>query len=309
MHPEAARSLRLLLAAVLLPALFVGGPDSVSPRVYQAIWNLGHPVLFALLGYEAAVRAVAWRASRLWRILGFMLVATVLAAGIEWAQGAVGRQQSLGDIVNSLLGALIGLVIAAPARPNFHPGGIHAVRVGLVVALAAPMVLPVARTLVDGTYAHLQFPVLSDLSAPLALSRWGGPGGQSVVHGFAGAEGPALRLDLQPARYAGFTLKHFPRDWRGHQALEIRLHSETTHRLTCRLNDRAHEYDNRYEDRYNGAFGLQPGWQTLRINLDKVAAAPRERRMNLADMTRLVCFIGNLETPTTLHVDFVQLVP
>ncbi|HKK57784.1 MAG TPA: hypothetical protein VJ956_16110, partial [Marinobacter sp.] len=89
LFPKTIRQRRLLfwlaLAGVLclFPLFFVGGPGWSDGPLYQAVWNLGHPIFFALL--TLTVRP--WRFVSGWRLWALAsTVVIVLGLGIEFVQ-------------------------------------------------------------------------------------------------------------------------------------------------------------------------------------------------------------------------------
>lgn len=93
---------------------------TLTPRagLPQLIATGGHFVLFALLGFAAAVRFATSEAGRgaPARTLAMIVLAIwVLAAGTELAQSRVpGRSPELADWVTDMAGAVAGLAVAGP---------------------------------------------------------------------------------------------------------------------------------------------------------------------------------------------------
>ena len=65
----------------------------------------------------------------------------------------------------------------------------------------------------------------------------------------------------------------------------------------------------RYHDRFNKRFSLIPGWNTIRIATDDIQQAPKNRRMNMADIQSVRIFTTYLPQPETIYIDYVRLLP
>jgi hypothetical protein len=169
---------------------------------------------------------------------------------------------------------------------------------------------PLAVALLDEYAMRRSFPVLADFSTPFELGRWESPFPMSVVSVPWGVDGVyALKVELQPADYAGFKLRYFNGDWRGFRTLSVRIFNPAlvAQELTCRINDLRHETDNRFTDRYNGRFMLARGWSRIEMPLEAVRKAPKDREMDMARVTGLGCFTAHAEVERVLIVGRVGL--
>jgi hypothetical protein len=62
-----------------------------------------------------------------------------------------------------------------------------------------------------------------------------------------------------------------------------------------------------YDDRYNQKFTLFKGWNLITVSLDRVANAPKSRKMDLEKIQGLGIFATGLSHPRLLYIDHVQL--
>jgi hypothetical protein len=60
-------------------------------------------------------------------------------------------------------------------------------------------------------------------------------------------------------------------------------------------------------DRFNKSFLLKKGWNSVRIDLEKVANAPRTRKMDMNDVCGLGIFSVRLSQPRVIYLDNVRL--
>lgn len=313
-QPTNRRHVLIALWAVviaLVPLLFLGGPDYFSPRSFRCAWQFGHVILFACAGSLLALNA--WWQQRGLAVLLCSALLAGLGAGIliEWLQQfAAGRESSASDVRLDVLGALLGAAwFALPSvrREVFARYSILLAVIGIITVLDG---VPLLAAVVDEAYARRDFPVLADFETPFQPGRWSAPAALAVMPAPDGRRGHVMAVQLEPAQYAGFALKHFARDWSGYQTLtfEIFRHGNQPMTLSCRINDIAHETDNRFEDRFNRRFDLQTGWTRIEIPLSEVRAAPLDREMNLAEIAALGCFLIDLREPEQLFIDNVRLI-
>jgi hypothetical protein len=77
--------------------------------------------------------------------------------------------------------------------------------------------------------------------------------------------------------------------------------------LNVRIHDRAHETNYLFRDRFNLSIQLQPGWTDLEIPLNDVKNAPRDREMNMRQISNLMVFTSRLTSEITLYIDNIYL--
>lgn len=296
-----------LAAAVCALLLFVGGPESNDPRSWREFWNLGHVLVFALWGGLW----LRWRGGGLsWNNLGLALLLTLLLGGaVELLQGGLGRSPDLVDLGRDLVGTLLALAWARPS--SWPPGRQLALRV-VVLLLGLLCLLPPAIALTDEALARRDFPVLADFETPFELDRWEGNARLSIASNPVVRGGHALRAVLGTERYAGLFLTAFPGDWRGYRTLAVEVHNPLAQplRLVCRIHDLAHVQGlQAYNDRFNRSLLLTPGWNSLRIDLAAVAAAPKGRALDLGQVAGVGFFAIELPESVVLHFDALRLEP
>lgn len=299
--PRVLRSGCLLLLLAIAPFFFLGGPDWASPRLYRALWSAGHYLFFALLTAWVMTYRPLHRV-RDWLLL--TLVVILLSLVIELVQGMVGRNANWRDGLSNLVGAWFALFWLQPARPMVWLGR------ALATVLLVWQLLPLGQTLINSVYQAQRFPVLADFESPREMQFWSG--GERVsapsVQGHYSLAFHVGHPDIERHHYTGVTLHTLAGDWRGYEMLAFELHAEREVTLTLRINDRHHDrYANEYDDRFNQRLTLEPGWNAIRIPLEQVRSAPRERRMNMQEVQRLLLFTAGLAEPHRLHLDHLRL--
>ncbi len=303
----------VLILAICLVLLFVGGPGYHSPRSYQSAWDLGHILLFSILTYLLI---------RLWKkVSGASFVkqcASVLAIGLifgaatefsqNWLQA---RSPSFGDMVRNLAGCLVTLAFLAPSLKTVPKIRLRAFQLGVLVVLVF-LLVPLSKALIDETIAGTQFPVLADFETPFERDRWTGGADFEITRDAATSGESSMRIQLTTDQYSGVNLRFFPRDWRefGSLKFDICLTSSESLSIVCRIHDIYHYIEGGsgdYYDRFNRNFTIEPGWNHIQIPLDDVAHAPKERTMDLSRIDGLGIFVVRLPKREVVYLDHVRL--
>jgi len=300
----------LVLALAVSPFLFLSGPDWASPPLYRAIWGLGHPLLFALVSvWLQKVRPLRHGWQWLLGTLGVLIVSLV----IEGVQSQWGREAHWRDILGNLTGFWLGLFWALDAREDTGGRIRFSVWAGRLLGLgllAWQWVAPFQEAL-NTWHRFQQFPVLADLESPRDLHAWTGDLARVVEPVAEGRYSLEIRLADRASGqglYTGAQLKHLWGDWRSYRQLVFALYSEKPLTLTLRINDRQHDRsDHRYEDRFNRALRLSPGWNHFAIPLTEIFEAPQGRRMNPAQIQRLLLFTSRPDQPRFIYLDDLRL--
>ncbi len=292
----------------MLPLLFLGDLGSFSSRSRGAVWDLGHLVLFFILTVAVVGRLPA-PPSKPWVRVGLVILcAGAVAVGIEWLQGFIGRSQSVGDVVLSVGGTVLALLVApwwAPARIALSRW-----RLVLAVALIAAATAPTCGYLWDEVQARSQLPKLAGFESDLEMTRWNLIGEHERVRLEDSPNNWGLRLRSGPDSLVFWQLKHTPADWSTFSALTMRVQLEGEPvGIQCVVYDWAHEHAAIHEDsdHYSERFQLEPGWQEIRIDLRRAASSLSGRQMELTDIASFWCRGEEVPRQSTLLVDYVRL--
>jgi len=313
LFPKTIRQRRLLfwlaLAGVLclFPLFFVGGPGWSDGPLYQAVWNLGHPIFFALL--TLTVRP--WRFVSGWRLWALAsTVVIVLGLGIEFVQSFTGRGIDARDMFRNLTG--LWAVLALQPRLGFRQP--YPARDWLLRALVAGLLAidPVAVTgiAIQQFQVSRGLPELYDFQHGHPERFWRG----NVSRGSEADCGPlaenAITIALTTRRYSGASLDNLPADWRGYDTLAVALWNPQSYAiaLTLRINDMSHEQgSSQFRDRFNRNFEIRPGLNRIYQDLGEVATAPKDRRMDMDEIRRLMFFTTDLSQPARLCLGELSL--
>lgn len=309
MHNQQIRNIAIgsLLAAVAVLLLVNFPGEMFNTQWFHHLSTLTHAALFGVIGWLILQRSELETSSitlRISAVVGFTLVSGSL---IEGLQSVTGRSPSLADMTANLAGAgAVAIVVAPQGHPKWPRLRLPAYLVA--ATLLAPVLFEPGIYVWNAASIRHNFPTLSNLEGAYEQRRWSGGSVDSRIV----REGKkALRFDLSPARYSGPTLTHFARDWRGYRALRISIFNSSSSALplTLFILDREHRrLGSPYEDRYNTHFALAAGWNDLEIELSAIASAPRDREMDLSDISEIGVFTTALPAPSTMYIDAMVLV-
>jgi VanZ family protein len=288
-----------ILAVLALATLILLPPPSVPflvpyPHLYGVVENCAHPLIFAVIALIALGRLSPWSGRSVrppWQAYFLVLgVALLLGATTETIQRFIGRDCSLEDLINDLLGASFTATLHAWWHLRGRPQK-ELVRKALLIAAALCAVL-IGLPLVwaGAAYAHrtLQLPVL-----------W--RAGDLLDSYFVSTNGPD---------YPGVTFDEPWPDWSQADELRVTVRNldAAAVRISLRVNDRQHNYA--FADRYNAEFEIPPqSRQTLSVPISAIEHAPKGRLMNLRQIANLELFRQATDIARVVLVEEVRLVP
>lgn len=294
------------------PFFFLGGPGYSSPRSFQAAWDLGHILFFAIMAlwlHTVLHRKIAFRSPLLECIALFALI-LVIGFVVELLQMLTSsRSPDMSDLLRNQLGCVLAFAFWIQPAPLRTARRMRWFRLTVWLLLALT-VWPLARALVDEQLAARQFPLLADFETPFERYRWLDTDQlreetEKVRHGRK-----AVRVQLSTAKYSGIALFHFPPDWRGYQALHYSVYNPYPSDLVlnCRIHDALHRKNGMiFADRFNQQLTLHEGWNDVVVSLEKVRTAPRGRTMDMARIEGFGLFVVQQEKPLELYLDHVYL--
>lgn len=301
----------ILVSGICFLLLFVGGPDSFSPRSYKYSWNLGHIFSFSIWSY-LLLSSWEWISKRSFLIQSILVLSFALVLGvlIELIQINIGRTFSNVDVFNDLIGSLIVLTFFNPSRKNISKIILRLLQF-TVVFLILLAIFPLARASIDEYFSMKKFPILSDFETPFEIERWSGKTKLKINNDIVRNGKSSLRVPLSTTKYSGVSLKHFPNDWRNFSTLQFSVFNTSFDllKIHCKVYDMLHTVNGyTFDDRFNGEFMLTHGWNDIKIRIDLISNASVRRKMNLSNIRSFGIFVVRLSQPKVIYIDDVRLV-
>jgi VanZ family protein len=303
------RTLVRTTLALLFILFFIGGPEYQSPRSFQAIWNLGHIIFFALLPlmiFSFQNKKEVKPTTQAAIVIGITLI---FGIAVELFQYGSNRTPDIGDLTRNMIGAMVAIFFLLPIRKALSRTPLLIMK-SITVTLIFAQLYPIAIALLDEHHARRDFPILSDFQTPYQIQRWSQSDIISTRHIPNSPENWALKANLTTEQYSGVSLKHFPGKWLNYQWLQFRVYNPSTEpiTLTCRIHDKKHTQGlQQYRDRFNNTYPMTQGWNTITINLKNVQQAPATRTMDLSNIYGIGIFATRLPHPRTIYIDDLKL--
>jgi hypothetical protein len=299
------------VALLLFILFFVGGPDYYADRSHRYLWDQGHVIFFAVLTYLVLSLWESLSSKPFFRQCIWVVVMTLcLGIAIEIAQSGSSRTTSTGDMARNLVGSLFTLFFWAPSRKTISIAWLRTMQT-LTVLFFLIGLAPLAIALTDEWAADRQFPVLSDFERPFEIRRWSGDDELEIDHAISYHGKSSLKVQLNTSRYSGVHLRYFPRDWHGYRMLSFGVYNPSSEamNITCRVHDEQHiDGEQIHRDRFNRTYSLSAGWNAINIELQDVAEAPENRKMDMGHIMGLGIFAVQLKQPKLVYIDYVRLV-
>lgn len=295
----------MLLGLTFMPALSID-----TPRSIQHSWNLGHIFLFAVWVLILHPYLNRFCESTGKRIIVLLAITACLGLLIEIGQTWTSRSFSIIDLVFNFGGTLLALSILVWRGQLGLRRRWRNMIYGLTAAMVAVALNPVFLSLLDELHMKQEFPLLADFESPLEHSRWYEYTAAINVTSELG-DNRTLRVELDTVKYSGFAMIFFPRDWRDYDQLRFEVFNPGTQALALvlRIHDGRHYRTGggNFHDRFNNDLRIAPGWNSLVVNLNDVAKAPRDRAMDMDDIRSIWLFSVDLPSPRRVYLDDLRL--
>ena len=302
-----SRRLLLLIAFIIVGSalLFVPLP---MPGSYagRTIENAGHMPLFlfgtlfviAVLRYDFKLEG-----KRLYAFAGLIGVAAGFLS--EAIQKPLRRDASWEDAFEDVVGVVCALALhAALSRPN----RLKVAARGLLLSVALVCLVVYVTPIVNMTRAYMHrskhFPVLAAFDSQAQLFWIVGYGINREIH-----DG-ALDVTFERDRFPGFSFFEPVPDWSRFTTLVIDVENpdaEMLH-LGVRVHDFGRHRGRRFIDRFNRHFEIPAGERkVLAISLEDIRRGPRDRLMNMAQISDVTLFMNRQEGARHLRLHQMRL--
>ncbi len=289
----------LLLIATIL--LFTPNISGQLNDYQMAIWNLGHIGYFFLLTASLLPYLQRYFPALTSRLTAALLITLLLSVVIEMVQLTVGRQASIDDLLNNLLGSLLALYIFQLRL--LLSSRIKLGLISLLTLLLLWSLTPLLSIAADTAIAHHKHPIIADFETPFEQSRWESKSPLEIIQ----RKSKQLLAHIDSSeKYPGLTLIPRVSDWRGYAFFQFEMYnsSDQIWPLYFRINDRLHnKRGNHYNDRYNTKMQLKPGWNRFQVSLQQVKQAPTKRTMDMARISGVTFYFMSGSPLKTIRLD------
>lgn len=245
---------------------------------------------------------------RIAAVMGSVIGLSMLS---EAAQVPIDRNASLADFFANLAGGAGFLAIALTIIRGLSVSKIRKRFLGLAGAtlIIAPLV-PLA--FVTAAYAERAHILPSLVRFDSKLSRvFVHPQSARLDVKRNNSSGRAVaEVMLLDGAWPGVAFNDIWPDWRdyGDLLVEIENPEAAEIEISIRVNDRQHhDGSQEFSDRFNRKLALGPGLHTVRISLRDVEFAPGTRKMNLADINKLIIFARRQEAGRRFVIHSIYL--
>jgi len=306
----------VIVTLVMSVMLFIRNPLETHDRLNQAVWNTGHLFFFALLSAllltQTALRRYSW--SR--KLLFTVLLSLVLGGGIEFAQYSIGRYMELQDVLQDILGGLLGFIVVVFYFTDTSAPGVvksAALKKAVMGAFLILVILllafyPALKIVQDNRQMQKRFPLLAGFETNAELARWESDyvNRMELDRRIVKEGGASLRVEFGVSEYSDITLRAFPSDWRGYSRLNMSIYNAQNidMRLELKIFDQQHVANGyAYSDRFNRPLLLVPGWNEISVRLLDIQNAARNREVDLQNIS----VISRPGKPQTIYLDYIHL--
>lgn len=288
--------------------LFICNLDISTSRIIDKIFDFGHLPLFGIisLGFVIIFKHYQKHAN-LRSYLYAWIITVILGIATELVQIITPeRFFELGDILFDAIGAGCFLTLAYP----FQDVEIRVRKIFRTVAIAAVFActIPLLLAALDEISMHNSFPLIGSFESRLEMGRWIEQNSEITRSNLHPTNGKySMKVRLLPGEYPGISLKYLTRNWQGYDRLifNVLLEENNALRITVRIHDKNH--NEQYEDRFNRGFVINPGNNTVIIDLKEVMEAPKGRRIDMGNIVNICIFSYNLAEQRTLYFDNFRL--
>jgi len=301
----------LLAAAACAGAFLIPIHFAVNNEFWERLMDAAHIPAVAFL------TLFAWRIlpSRIVenRALLAFIICTAAAGLAEWSQRFTGREPSWSDFTNSAAGAFLTFLgVTMWQRRPVLPWRL--LYIAYAAAICAITVLPAWRELLAIGWRSNNFPTLGDFENKHELRLWCGDGRREapagarirIVTEYASHGEHSLRIETRAHGNPGVRFLAADQEWREYRTLAFDIFNPgDSFTVSLRIDDDFPKPER--EDRFYRALTIATGWNHIAIPLEEIASTPKNRRLNLAAIRRVVFFLEDPAEPHVFHLDHVRI--
>lgn len=312
-NPRRERNGLILACLLVIGALFfIPFRPDLQGELWRRILDAGHlPVFFAIsMLLHRLCRGLPLYSSG--QLICAVVAAFVLAVITEVTQPLAGRSADTMDFLadlSGITGYLLWCLLNSPrARPLAQLGcmlGIYAL-IGLTI-------WPPIEVALAQRHRASEFPVLGGFEDRWDLHHWRGHGGSeqspstvALSSDYAADGRQSLRVNVGAGYWSGVRMHVPAQDWQGYRRLSFHVFNPgEAFILNIRVDDggEVEAFGTRFDDNRD----IAPGWNLIHIATADIAAGGSVRRLDMADIRRLVLFTGANAPERVFYLDAVKL--
>ena len=305
-----------LLLLVMIGAFFVPMEFPVDREFWRTLMDVSHLPIFAAFTLFAFPFFAARDLPHETKCKYAFGLAAIVSIGVELLQPSFGRSKSILDQVYGLTGALYGLFLLL-MWPRRQQKQALLMVAALTVVFLAVAVGPAWRKyqIIQKRAANL--PALGTFEDVDELQLWRpnyysftGHGHYSLVTNMVTEGAFALEVDASlvasSQEWPGVSYDAGDLDWSGYEAFAFDLYNPTEDFiLRMRIDDNGD--CSKHDLRYNLERYVESGWNKISIPLTEIENGPRDRKLNLRAIRRVVIFISAHDAPRKFFLDNIRL--
>lgn len=303
-NSDTANHVCAVVIILCMPLLFFGDPARFHLRLLPYIWDLGHIALFAAISWLIISKWDRLSEVSDYKILPITLIVVVsVSIPIEWLQGVYDRENSLLDVMRNFIGASTAIAF----RSNGFDERRSIVRVILQILVSCLLFIsayPLVTNSIDSINSYRSFPVLSDFESPLQLNRWNG--NQLRINQPESDSNHVMEALFTTEKYSSVNLEEFPGNWVGFSHLRFKIFNPNTitYSIYLAISDLYHANNNwDYHDRFNQIIYLEPGWNDIVVDLEKVRLQPKKRNIDMSKIDKIAFITNRLKVDMKFYFD------
>lgn len=238
-------------------------------------------------------------------------IVILISFAIESIQDAMGRTFSYYDILKNILGGAAAIFFTIPKRKQLN----SIIRIGIqMVVLMALLfeLVPLGRAVIDDIIIWNQFPVLCSFETPFEKYRWRSNTSLQIDRNVKKQGHASLKVNPNFKAYARATLFSLARNWTGFQFLDLDLYNPLSKAIYIKLaihDELFHRRGHQAKDRFARPYTLTHGWNHIRIPIEDIRTAPREREMQMKDIREIMVLVWQHKKPIVIYIDMLKLSP
>ena len=277
----------------------------------QAIWNLGHFLLFFAFIWLVLTHRKIITIKPLWMLLLSIFLTFILGSLIEIVQYYTGRNMEFHDLQTDLLGGLFAYITVILF--NYKENRVlKYFFYSLLLLILIYVLIPLVEVINDELMMLEEFPVLSDFEDADKINRWVK---EDVYYmqqdDTKKVEGKcSLLIKYLSNGNPHISLKNFPSDWTEYNFLNFSIYNDQAYDISIilKISDSLHKKRGYVEsDRYNEILWLKPGWNLYKIKLIEIESAPLNRELNLNEVTEFSFYMEKSGVAISLNIDNIYL--